>query len=316
MSSQNLEIKYNHLLNVNLMTDYRHRSYLNHYNNHIDFLFNLENLYSGNTNNLSNFQFSQYRYTEAENFILNNINISTEQETELDNLEDILYDKIPRKITDYDRNNYELSAIVDNTIRNILLSYRLNFVDAALNPWEETKKIFSNDKYLFKHINDQNEFDIIKKLKYNKNTSEELGSDIYVAIKGNSPKITYGKFKDYIKLRSKMLEIITDLCGVNNDPVLFEKIKKRFDDSEEHGLNETEIKSKIIYPLKRMSKIGSCKEGYFLLLTAEDIHKSYLSHYNRFVGYFNTLEIHKLASIDKSDAENFNFNLHREFFNR
>jgi hypothetical protein len=308
----------NETLNFSLRENYRNRSYLNGFNNHVNALFDCESELSICPELLinDNYKFSKVRYYEAETTILEALDdVGEEIEDELSNLEDELYSKIERELGKfYDRND-ELGQIIDNTVHTTLLAVKFNFFtnkDNFVNPWDDTRNILVSDNYLFKAIHDSNEFDEIKKLKKGSKGSVELdGSEIYVAVKGKSANLTFGSFKDFVALRKTMLDLIEEKTGSNNRPIKFDELMIEFNRmlGEGNHLNDTEIKSKLIYPLKGASRIGSCKEGYFMLRTCEDIAKSYESHLSRFRGYFKTLEAHRLVA-QRTDNSCYDFNKH------
>lgn len=290
-------------LSFSLRDNYQNRSYTVDFNNHVNALFNCESELSENPDLLvsDNYKFSKVRYYEAESSILDALDDIDDEvlENDLSNLEDDLYIRIERELgVHYDRSP-ELGLIIDNTVHSSLLAVRYNFFnkkDQFINPWEFTANILRFDNYLYKAIFDENEFSEIKRLKRNSKKSEVLvDTDIYVAVKGRNESFTYGSFRDFVRLRRIMLSIIEDKVGSANTPIKFESLVEEINEMNA-GLTESEIKSKLIYPLKAISKIGSCKEGYFILRTCEDIAKSYESHYNRLRGYLRTLDAHKSAA--------------------
>lgn len=309
----------NESLNFSLRENYLNRSYLNGFNNHVNSLFNCEAELSLTPELLinENYKFSKVRYYEAETAILEELDdVSDDIETNLSNLEDELYSKIERELGNFYNRNDELGLMIDNTVHSVLLAVKFNFFsqkDSFLNPWADTMNILIHDRYLFKAIHDTNEFDEIKRLKKGANRSEVLDdSEIYVAVKGKSANFTFGSFKDFVALRKTMLDLIEDRAGSANTPVKFEVLMTELNNmlGEGRHLSDNEIKAKLIYPLKGASRIGSCKEGYFILKTCEDIAKSYESHFGRFRGYFKTLEAHRLAAL-RTENTCYDFDKHR-----
>lgn len=304
-------------LSFSLRENYHNRSFKNGFNSHVNALFTYEMELSKHPELFlnENYKFSKSRYFEAETSFLEALDDLDNPliESALSNLEDRLYEKIERELGMYYDNNEELGLIIDNTIHNIVLSVRYEFFtrkDEFLNPWTETANILKYDNYLFKAIFDEEEFSEIKKLKKSSNKSEVLdNSEIYVAVKAKSKNLTFGSFKDFVRLRKVMFDLIDELVGGANKPVKFEEIVSRFNKMNS-GLSESEIKSKLIYPLKSFSKIGSCKEGYFILRSCEDIAKSYASHYSRMRGFMRTLEAHRLAAL-RTPGDCYDFDKHR-----
>lgn len=307
----------NEILDFSLREDYRKRSYTNDFNDHVNSLFTCESELSSNPDLIINddYKFSKKRYYEAESSILEELDdIELENEPLFSELEDELYSAIETRLGRYNDNSEEIGLIIDNTVQANLLSARFNFFTRSndfLNPWEDSAKILQETNYLFKAIFDSEEFSEIKKLKKNADRSEVLNdTDIYVAVKGRSKNLTFGSFRDFVRLRKVMLNLIEEKVGIRNTPVKFEILAEDLNRMN-LGLTESEIKSKLIYPLKAISKIGSCREGYFMLKTCEDIAKSYESHYSRWKGYKRTLEAHRLAAM-RTDNTCYNFDKHRE----
>lgn len=317
MDTISFENHRNYILDFSLREDYRNRSYTNDFNNHVNSLFLCETELSITPDLIisENFKFNKKRYYEAEASILEILDdITDENEQFFSNLEDELYNKIESELGRFYDNSEEIGLIIDNSVRSALLSVRYNFFTNSkeyLNPWEDSARILHDGNYLFKAIFDSEEFSEIKKLRKGSKKSEVLNdSEIYIAVKGRSNNINFGSFKDFVRLRKVMLDLIEEKVGDHNIPVKFEVLASDFMNMN-IGLNEGEIKSKLIYPLKALSKIGSCREGYFMLRTCEDIARSYESHYSRWKGYQRTLEAHRLAAL-RVESNCYDFNKHRD----
>lgn len=291
-------------LSFRLSENYRdNRSFPNHFNEHVNLVFMYESMLSNGANQAKSnqFVFSKRRYAEAETAILSELDTINSEDDELlfDDLEDQLYAKVESDLGQYFDRNQETLALIDHTVHSVLKKIRFQFFDAHqdfLNPWEGEAAILYDSNYLFKPIFDETEFDEIKKLKRGARKSEvHDNTEIYVAVKAKTKHFSYGSFKDFIRLRLIFLDFLSDKMGSSRTPVSFAELANEFMKMDS-SITENEIKSKIIYPLKSMSKIGSCKEGYFLLETAEDIEKSYRSHFQRWKGYYRTLEAHRMAA--------------------
>lgn len=75
-------------------------------------------------------------------------------------------------------------------------------------------------------------------------------------------------------------------------------------------ISDKEILNWVVKPLKRSLKLGSNKEGYFIILDENDLHESYMSHYNNYLGYKATLDRHKdIAKYKNFPLEGFDFHL-------
>lgn len=317
MDKGTFEYHRNNILNFSLREDYRNRSYTHDFNNHVNSLFTCESELSENPDLIisENYRFNKKRYYEAETSILEILDdVTFENEELFSNLEDELYNKIETELGRFYDNSEEIGLIIDNTVHSAILSVRFNFFTRSkdfLNPWEDSARILRESNYLFKAIFDSEEFAEIKKLKKGANKSEILNdTEIYVAVKGRSNNFNFGSFKDFVRLRKVMLDLIEDKVGDHNIPVKFEVLASDFIHMN-IGLTESEIKSKLIYPLKATGKIGSCREGYFMLRTCEDIARSYESHFSRWKGYLRTLEAHRLASL-RVESTCYNFNKHND----
>ena len=311
-----LKNRRNEILSFSLSNNYRNRSFTNDFNNHINSIFDCEYELGKNPDLIShdNFKFTNRRYSEAQENILAELDdIDEATEAYLSILEDDLYLKIEKELGRFYDNSDEIGLIIDNTVQCSILSLRFQYFKRSnefINPWEDSYRILTEKNYLFKPIFDADEFNEIKKLKRTSKKSDIIkDTEIYVAVKGKNSHLNYCSFKDLIHLRKVLFDIIEEKVGDSNTPVKYEIILKLFDQMNS-GLSDAEIKSKLLFPLKAISKIGSCKEGYFVLRNCEDIERSYKSHFNRWKGYYRTLEAHRLAAL-RLDNNCYDFSKHK-----
>lgn len=304
------------VFNLELRDDYKSKAYNRGFNDHLSSLFICESeiLQSGDHLISDKLSFNKTRYYEAEATILEKLDdIDSNDESLFSNLEDQLYTKIEGELGAFKDSSEQIEMIIDHTVQSLLLSARFNCFESARyhrNPWNSAANILFESNYLFKPIFDSDEFSEVKRLKKHRGLSQDMvESEIYVAAKARSNSITFGSFKDYVKLRSQILNYLDEKAGQLNIPVKFEDL---FSDLQSMNLDLSvgEVKSKIIYPLKSFGKIGSCKEGYFMLRTCDDFARSYESHLNRWYGYFRTLEAHKWAA-EKYDSSCYDFSQHK-----
>ncbi len=297
-----------------LTNSYNKSTYRNDFNNHIVSVLDyaLENTGAEVLKN-KDLKFSKGLYWECLNSIYeNNPIIRNEVEKEQNRLfEQGLYINIINKLDGYfDPNDYLLLETIDFTISNYTdnLNYgqKLDF-----NPWSYSNKIFTEDNLLYTFTDNKDEY---KHLLKHKKKESELSKYLTIGVLGKGLRKDYAQsyIKDIYALRTLFLNILDENNHDSTKPIKITEIIKQFRDLEisKTDLSDSNIKYWIVKPLKNRTKIGSNKNGYFIIRTEEDLQESYKSHYNNFVGFYKTLERHKELAIHEFLAFGNDFNNH------
>jgi hypothetical protein len=316
----------NKLDEVHLTKDYRVKQYRNYFRKHLNSLFDISNIIVDNEESI----FSQPSlvltdriYYQTEGFVLENIDDLDDEaiDRDLDNLRDFLYHKIKVELGRYyDKTSIELLKMIDRTVHSAVLSVRYNFFSRSnefINPWISENNIFTENKVL--HIFSTDREEIIDFIDDDSNESVEISEKkIWILAKGQRSDTTYGYIRDLLGLRNTVLSILDEHASSYRNPLKTEliigKLRQMGIPSEEYS--DSNIKNWLITPLKRGNRIGSSKDGYFMLNTCDDIAFSYSSHLENLKGYFRTLESHRRLAEKKGCLVQHNLNEHIEFLSR
>lgn len=300
--SENVRSEY---LNFDLTESYRSKHFTKNFNSHLNLLFDCASAIDTNdTFKPTILDFNDNIYWETEAYIFENLDdLDADFKNELYNLEDELYCTIKNKLgINYRSNDSLLDKVIDNTIKSTLNALKFNYFsrkDEFINPWMEARKILTEDNVLHTFITDLNVFDDLG-FDVGENESEEIRfKKIGILGRGNRDEFTYGTFRDLIKLRNTVFGIIDENASSSSTPISTTNI---ISELRKMGINEleltdNEVKNWLIYPLKKALKIGSCREGYFVLGNCHDLSISYYSHLNVLKGYLKTLEDHRKIAV-------------------
>lgn len=304
-----------------ILTDnYQKLSYKNHLNDHITSVldFAAENSDSSVLKD-SHLKFSKKLYWECVDTIYHNYPITVDNDTKEINrkLKQELYKSIIGKLGKFfDIKDDILIETIDFTISNYIDNLKYDKILGTNNPWSFTNSILLNNNLLYSFTDNKDEYKHL--LKKNKKESE-LSKTLTIGVLGKGHRKDYVQsyIKDIYALRNLLINLLDDKNHNRTNPLKINDIIQNFRDLNisENELTDNNIKSWIVQPLKRFTKLGSNKDGYFIIKDEEDLFESYKSHYNNFMGFYNTLERHKRFAIT-SKFKNNDFDKHNGFLNK
>ncbi|MCS3868782.1 hypothetical protein J3D55_001698 [Chryseobacterium ginsenosidimutans] len=302
---------------ITLTDSYNKLSYKNDINNHIISVLDiaLENTES-EILKAQDFKFSKRLYWECISIIYeNNPIIRTEEEKENDRvIEQNLYRQVINKLdTFFDKNDQVLLETMDFTISNFI-DNRHYSDKLSINPWNFTDKIFIENNLLYSFTDNRDEYDHLLK---NKRKESELSRYATIGVLGKGHRKDYAQsyIKDIYALRTLFLNLLDENNYDSRKPIKINEIFKQFRDLGilKTDLSDSNIRYWIVKPLKDSIKIGSNKNGFFIIRNEEDLNESYKSHYRNFIGFYKTLEKHKRKSSQEFENSDTNLNKHNDF---
>lgn len=195
------------------------------------------------------------------------------------------------------------------TVSNYVDNLKYKDILKEYNPFKLSNEVLSQ-KGLIYMFSDYLDESVIKK---NYKGESELVRDLQIGVisKCKKEELSIRYIKDNFGYRTILLNILKDEGRNRLNPIkkmdIIEKL--RIMGVKELDLTDNEIINWIIKPLKNSLKLGSNKLGYFVIIDEEDLHASYMSHYQNYLGFRTTLEKHKLLSEYNLYIEE-DFNLH------
>lgn len=308
---------------ISLTDSYRSKKFTRNFDKHLSSIIDTALLLAddseGSILGNNDIRFTDKIYWESEAYILEKLDTVTDINVlnELSNLEDILYDRIKSSLGHTYNSSEALNMMIDNSVHDTLLALKFNFFESKddfFNPWEDAMKILAEDQVLYTfstNIDKLNSFGF----RVRSNESTDISDKkINIIAKGNRSDYSYGYVRDLFGLRNTIIEILDSDNSYGNSATKADKIIATLRDMGigEREMTDNNIKSWLITPLKRANRIGSDKEGYFLLKNCSDVKISYNSHFENFKGYFRTLENHRKLAI-KFGCEDESFKSHLKF---
>jgi hypothetical protein len=298
---------------ITLTDSYRASSYKNNLSDHI---FSVLDYANENSNsvvfNNPNLKFSKALYWSSLTLFYekNPIVQSDEQKENERLLEQKLYTVLIDNLGEFfDPNDKLLLETLDFTVSNYVDYHNYKEKLDTLNPWILTNDILINDHLLYSFTDDVNDYKILNR------KESELSKYLTIGVLGKGYKKDYAHsyIKDIYGLRAMFINLLDELNHDCYNPIKINEVIKKFRELEisKEDLSDNNIKNWIVKPLKKSIKIGSNKNGYFLIRTEEDLYESYISHFNNFMGFIKTLDKHQRISKSFKELEN-NFNLHRD----
>jgi hypothetical protein len=258
-------------------------------------------------------KFSKTLYWECLSVIYEkNPIIRTDSEKESNRiLEQNLYINVINKLGKFFNPNDELLLeTIDFTISNYIDNINYEKILEASNPWCFTNDILVKEHLLYSFTDNKEDYSHLKNKK-----ESELSKNLTIGVlaKGHKKEFCHSYIRDIYALRKLFLNLLDENSNDSFNPLKITDIIKNFRrlNISEIDLTDNNIKNWIVKPLKKSIKIGSNKNGYFIIRNEDDLHESYISHYNNFKGFYKTLERHQKISKSYQDLAN-DFNLHSE----
>lgn len=302
------------LENIELTKSYKGSSYKSMLGNH---LTSVLDLVLGDSCEFQtsdkNFKFSNRLYWECveqihdKYFDMIQLKVSDESENELFSQKINLYETIIDRLgVFYNDTDLLLMKSIDFTVNNYFDNILYREILSEENPWSYCDKIFTENHLLYSFSDNKDEYSEILR---NRNKESELSKDLTIGVlrKGARTDFGVGYIKDNFALRKLFLEILDERNHNSYNPIKLNEIYNLFRNTlciSLEDLPDNGIKYWILKPLKNITKIGSNKEGYFIIRDENDLHVSYWSHYQNYLGFFQTLEKHRKYS-EKFEISNF-----------
>lgn len=306
----------NNFNDISLTDSYNKLSYKNDFNNHIVSVLDFAFEYTGSeVFSNKDLKFSRTLYWECLNTIYEKHPIIRNEEEQEQNrlFEQNLYIGIIEKLEKFfnEKDDLLLEAI-DFTVSNysdcINYGQKIDF-----NPWVYSNKIFLEDNLLYTFTDNKDEYSHLLK---NKKKESELSKYLTIGVLGKGHREDYAQqyIKDVYALRTLLLSLMDENNNDCTKPLKINEIIKQFRDLgvSVTDLSDSNIKYWIVKPLKNRTKIGSNKNGYFVIRSSEDLAESYESHLKNFIGFYNTLEKHKALAIHEFLDFDTHFNKHKD----
>ncbi|PWS33320.1 hypothetical protein [Pedobacter paludis] len=319
---ENIASVSNALDNFELSTDYRVKNYVKNFNSHVDFL--IETTSEINKASIAKdkkFTFTDAIYWQCEASILENLDDVTDSEVlgKLDDLEDKLYSKLISSLGKFYRNGDRswIDKMLDMTIQNTLLGLKFEYFSASnryRNPWTEATDILLDNRLIYTFSDDVDHLKDLGLKISDKDSNEIARKLVGVAGKGNKKDFATGYFRDLTALRNMLYNFLESIADNSAKAIKKELIVKEIRDMgvKPEQLTDNNIQSWLIDPLKQTNRIGSNKDGYFVINTGSDLIASYNSHFENFKGFYRTLERHKRLA-EKFDVPIEKLDRHHKF---
>jgi len=305
---------------IDLTNSYKKSTCRNDFNQHIVSVLDIA--YNNTKSDIltsADMKFSKALYWECINSIYEDCPIvrSDQQKEENRQFQESLYSSVINKLGSFFNINDEiLLETIDFTISNYMnfVDYNNHFNEKIINPWEFSSNIFLESNLLYTFSDNIDEFSHL--LKKNKTESDESKyKAIGILCKGKREDYVQKYIKDIYAVRNLFLKILDEKNHDMKKPIKIRDIYKLFRTLgiDKDDLSDSNIRYWIVLPLKDQIKIGSNKNGYFLIRTEEDLNASYQSHYKKLLGYYRTLNRHQaLLQIDYPDSQKLRFELHHK----
>ncbi|WP_438966339.1 hypothetical protein [Flavobacterium sp.] len=309
---------FNTYQDIILTDNYQKLSYKNHINDHITSVLDFAAESSDSTVLKDNdLKFSKNLYWECIDAIYQNnpINLNDSKKEENRILKQKLYKDIIDKLgVFFDYKDEILIETIDFTISNYMDNLNYHEILGTNNPWLFTNNILVNNNLLYSFTDNKDEYKHL--LKKNKKESE-ISKNLTIGVigKGHRKDYVQSYIKDIYALRNLFVNLLDENNHDRKSPLKINEIYQKFRDLNisENELTNNNIKSWIVQPLKKFTKIGSNKDGFFIIRNEEDLYESYKSHYNNFMGFYKTLERHKRFANTSEFNQN-DFDKHNDIF--
>ncbi len=311
---------FNIFQDILLTENYQKLSDKNHINDHItavlDFAAEGTDATILKDNHL---KFSKNLYWECIDSIYQKSQIIITDEDKVYNrkLKQNLYKDIINKLGGYfDYKDEVLIETIDFTVSNYIDNEIYKDILGTNNPWSFSNNILMTNNLLYSFTDNTDDYKHL--LRKNRKESELTRNlTIGVVAKGHRKDYTQSYIKDIFALRNLLINLLDEKNHDRTNPLKISDIIKSFRELNvlEDDLTDNNIKSWIVRPLKKFTKLGSNKDGYFIIRNEEDLFESYKSHYNNFKGFYKTLERHKMFALNSKFDFN-DFDKHNDLFNK
>lgn len=312
---ENSNSAYQHVI---LTESYQGLSYKNNLNDHIVSVLDYA---SDNVDTKvlrsKDLKFSKQLYWECLDTIYQKNPIEIDKVTKEQNkrLKNQMYRSIITNLGEFFRIEDELLVeTIDFTISNYMDNCKYGSLLGANNPFLFSNNIFIDNKLLYTFTDNKDEYSHLFKI--NKKESE-VSKDLTIGVlgKGHRKGYSHAYIKDIYALRNLLLNLLDEQNHDSRKPLKINDLFKNFRDLgiSDAELTNSNIKNWIVQPLKRFTKLGSNKDGYFLIRTEEDLYESYKSHHTNYLGFYKTLQRHKKFA-ETLAYENHDFNKHNDLF--
>jgi hypothetical protein len=301
----------NECSSIRLTEKYLGKQYKNHFNDHLISLTEVSLMLNDDPNFIlkkPRLKMTERLYYEIEGYVLEKLD-DVEQEEDLvkiDELKTKTSDKVRQELGRFYRDDSEINSIIDYSVEGFVLSTKFELMsnpNNLINPWGPSKNILLKDNILHKFSTDMDYISDMGTKKQNSENQSEILKNTKIGVigKGKKDGFTTAILNDMSGMRNLILNLMESLAPNSGSPINANRIvvELRKAGVTELDMTDSQIRAWLIYPLKRMSKIGSNKEGYFLFENCNDIEVSYFSHFENFKGFMNTLENHRNYALSK-----------------
>jgi hypothetical protein len=303
---------------ITLTDNYQGLPYKNNLNDHIVSVLDFASEHS-DTEVLKSkdLKFSKQLYWECLDTIYQNNPIVTDDYIREENrkLKQNLYvDIIENLGVFFNMDDKLLIETIDFTISNYIDNYKYSTILGSNNPFTFTNNIFTKNNLLYSFTDNKDEY---SHLFTKKKKESELSKNLTIGVLGKGHRKDYSQacIKDIYALRNLLLNLLDEENRDRTNPLKINDLIKSFRDLgvTENELTNNNIRNWIVQPLKRFTKLGSNKDGYFIIRNEEDLFESYKSHYNNYMGFYKTLERHKRFAETSTYIDE-NFDKHNDIF--
>ncbi len=245
------------------------------------------------------FRFDHETYVGLEQFILENSDILEEEEecehvdwNVVDDARNILKAKLKMLLGQEATSSY-LRPFIQSTLhffQNWLI-YNVLYPKSIFNPWIPTLGILRKGYIYF--VSDDR--DVLTE--YQKNIYERGESDIDgnlgLVTKSHKEKVFSGFVVDNRHDTQLLVHDYLKEYGSGVENAINLKDIHSFLMSKGNNLDQNEMRTKILLPLKRAGLIGSYPNGFFYISNLNDLKRSYASHLEKLKGIEKTLAIYE-----------------------
>ncbi|WP_313094065.1 hypothetical protein [Empedobacter sp.] len=295
-----------------LKDKYAHAFMKEKLSDHITTIFDYTSIRHSEINLIDkDFKFSDKLYWECITDIYDTNPIDASLDDYFYEIESDLYSKLVDQLGEYfNIKDPYIMKTLGFTISNFIDNLKYKDILKEYNPFKLTNEILFKKGILYMLTENVDE-SYIRRSNY-KESELIKNLEIGVISKCKKDDISVRYIKDNFGYRAVLLNLLKDNNNNRSNPIKKHEIIKLFRNLgvDELSLKDSEINNWIIRPLKTSLKIGSNNSGYFVINDLEDLHTSYMSHYQNYLGFKATLDKHKmLAEYIKEDISEFEYHI-------